>query len=79
MRRSRRKPPLRSDALCSQEKRHRTQALMREAKKGIPDVALSAQSQASHQPASFAVGPERLMLRLGFDRYHRLFNRFGVM
>jgi hypothetical protein len=47
--------------------------------KRIPDVALSVQSKARHQPASFAVGPERLMLRFGFDRYHRVFNRFGVM
>jgi len=45
---------------------------MHEAKKRIPDMALSVQSQARHQPASFAVGPERLMLRLGFDRYHRV-------
>jgi hypothetical protein len=52
---------------------------MHEAKKRIPDMALFVQSQASQQPASFAVSPERLMLRLGFDRYHRVFNRFGVM
>jgi hypothetical protein len=63
----------------SEEKRRRTQALMHEAKKGIPDMALSAQSQTSHQPASFAIGPERLMLRRGFDRFQRVFNGFGVI
>ena len=63
----------------SEQKRRRTQALMHEAKKGIPDMALSAQSQASHRPAIFAIGPERLMLRGPFDRYQCVFNGFGVI
>jgi hypothetical protein len=84
MRRSRRKLPHPSGVLClrtifRRENRRRTQHLMHEAKKGIPDVALSAQYQASRQPESFSVGLNGYCCDVVSTDTTACFNRFGVI